>query len=113
MYMKRHLKELVILFIQLFLFYIFPLFMNLYGPIGIVLIILSSTFVLSITIAIISKENIKYLYPIVSSISFLPSVFIYYNESALIHCLWYLFISSIGILIGSIIYQIKKELKIQ
>ena len=39
-------------------------------------------------------------------ILFIPSVFIYYNESALIHSVWYLVISSIGLLVGTIIYKI-------
>lgn len=34
------------------------------------------------------------------SVLFIPSVFIYYNESALIHSIWYLVISSVGLLAG-------------
>ena len=58
----------------------------------------------------LSKEKIKYLYPIVIAVLFIPSVFIYYNESALIHSLWYLVISIIGLLIGTIISKIKNKL---
>jgi len=61
---------------------------------------------LSIILGCISKEKIKYLYSIVIAILFIPSVFIYYNESALIHSIWYLVISSIGLLVGTIIYKL-------
>ena len=59
----------------------------------------------------ISKNRIKYLYPVIISILFIPSVFIYYNESALIHSVWYLVISSIGMIIGLIINFISSKFK--
>ena len=109
--MKKYFKELIILFVQLFMFYIFPLFMYLYEPIGTVMMILLVTFVLSIVLNIISKNRIKYLYPFVISILFIPSIYMYYNDSALIHSIWYLVISLFGMLIGSVIKLLKKECK--
>ena len=100
--MKRYLKELVILVIQLFMFYIFPIFMYLYEPIGTVILILLTTFILSIILSSISKSKIKYLYPLVISILFIPTIFIYYNESALVHAIWYFVVSTVGLLIGMI-----------
>ena len=99
----KYIKEIIILLIQLFMFYIFPLFAGPTDTIGMVLLILIVTFILSIVIASISKEKYKYLYPVVVSILFIPSVYIYYNETALIHSIWYLIVSGIGILLGSII----------
>ena len=104
--MKRFIKEIIILLIQLFMFYIFPMFMYLYEPIGTVMLILMTTFVLSIIIGSISKEKIKYLYPIIVSILFIPSIWIYYNESALVHSVWYLVISFIGLIFGTVIYKL-------
>lgn len=104
--MKRFFKEIIILVIQLFMFYIFPLFAGPTDAMGMVVIILFSTFILSIIIASISKQKTKYLYPIVVAILFIPSVFIYYNESALIHSIWYLVDAAIGIVIGSIINKL-------
>lgn len=99
----KYLKELIVFFIQLFMFYIFPLFAGPTDAMGMVFIIVLTTFILSLVLTLISNNKIKYLYPICISIIFIPSVFIYYNESALIHSLWYLVISSIGISIGSIL----------
>lgn len=104
--MKKYLKEIIILLIQLFMFYIFPLFAGPTDAMGMVLLILLATLFLSLTITIISKEKIKYLYPIVAAIIFIPSVFIYYNESALIHSLWYFVSSLIGTFIGAITNKI-------
>jgi len=100
--MKKYLKEMIILFIQLFMFYIFPIFMYLYEPIGTVMLILITTFILSIILSSISKSKIKYLYPLVISILFIPTIFIYYNESALVHSIWYFVVSTVGLLISMI-----------
>lgn len=100
--MKKYIKEIIILLIQLFMFYIFPLFAGPTDAMGMVFIIIVTTFILSIILGTISKSNLKYLYPIITSIIFIPSVFIYYNESALIHSIWYLIDSFIGIIIGLI-----------
>jgi len=93
----------LILLIQLFMFYIFPIFAGPTDAIGMVILILLSTLLLSMILASISNKKIKYLYPIVISILFIPSVFIYYNESALVHSLWYLVVSTIGMLFGMLI----------
>ena len=100
------LKELIILLIQLFMFYIFPLFAGPTDAMGMVFIIIITTFLLSIILVNVSNNKIKYIYPIIISILFIPSVILYYNESALVHSLWYLVISFIGVIIGIIIKKI-------
>ena len=97
------LKMGIILLIQLFMFYIFPLFAGPTDAIGMVILILLSTLLLSMILASISDKKIKYLYPIIIAVLFIPSVFIYYNESALVYSLWYLVVSTIGMLFGMLI----------
>ena len=109
--MKRLIKEIIILLIQMFMFYIFPLFMYLYEPIGTVMMILMITFVLSVVLSIISKNKLKYLYPIIIAILFIPTVFIYYNESAFVHSIWYLVVSGVGLLIGIIANLIIRKVR--
>lgn len=104
--MRQYIKEIIILILQLLMFYIFPMFMYLYEPIGTIMLILVASFILSVVLSIISKNKIKYLYPLVISILFIPSIFIYYNESALVHSLWYFVISLIGCAIGTSIYKL-------
>lgn len=109
--MNRFIKEIIILLIQLFMFYIFPLFAGPTDAMEMVFLIWLSTLILSIIIASISKEKMKYLYPIIIAILFIPSVFIYYNESALVHSIWYLVISFIGVILGTIIYKLTHRKK--
>ena len=107
--MKKYIKEIIILIIQLFMFYISPLFAGPTDAMGMVLLIIIATFILSTIMGTISKEKIKYLYPIIVAVAFIPSIFIYYNESASIHSIWYLVISSTGILIGTAIQKITNK----
>lgn len=104
--MKKYIKELIIYILQLFMFYIFPLFAGPTDTMGMVLLIIISTFILSVIMGCISKEKIKYLYPIIVSVIFIPTVMLYYNSSALIHSVWYLIVSTVGLLIGLFIYKL-------
>lgn len=104
--MKRYLKEIIILLLQLFMFYIFPLFAGPTDAIGMVVLIILATLLLSVVIGLISDKKMKYLYPIITAILFVPSVFIYYNETALIHSVWYLVVSSVGMIIGAILRKL-------
>ena len=108
--MKCYFREIVFLFIQLLVFYVYPIFMFLLEPMGMVLMMLIFTFILSFCLGVVGKHKIKYLYPFVIAILFLPSVFIFYNESALIHSVWYLVISTFGLLMGVIISFIVKKI---
>ena len=106
--MKRFIKEIIIIIIQMFMFYIFPLFTGPTDVMGMIVIIIFATLLLSLILGSISKEKIKFLYPIIIAVLFVPSVFIYYNESALVHSTWYFVISTIGILLGALT-RIKKK----
>lgn len=104
--MRKYIKELVILVIQLFMFYIFPLFAGPTDAMGMVFLIILVTFLLSTTIGTISNEKVKYLYPIVIAIIFIPSVYLHYNDSALIHSVWYFVVSTIGLVMGMLIRKL-------
>ena len=104
--MRKYIKELVILVIQLFMFYIFPLFAGPTDAMGMVFLIILVTFLLSTTMGSISCEKVKYLYPIVIAIIFIPSVYLHYNDSALIHSVWYFVVSTIGLVMGMLIRKL-------
>ena len=101
--MKKYIKEIIILSLQLFMFYIFPMFAGPTDAMGMVFLIIISTLVLSFVLGIISGNSLKFLYPIVTAVAFVPSVFIYYNQTALIHSVWYLVVSAVGLVVGTII----------
>lgn len=105
--MQKYIKEIIILLIQIFMFYIFPLFAGPTDAMGMVVLIILVTFILSLILGFISKTKIKYLYPVAISLLFIPTIFIYYNSSALIHALWYLVISFTGVIVGTLICNLK------
>ena len=109
--MKTNIKELIILIIQILIFYLLPLTAGPADTMGLIVLLLILTFTLAIVLGIISNKKIKYIYPIIVSIVFIPSIFIYYNISASIYILWYLIDSLIGLLLGSIIHVLIKKLK--
>jgi len=104
--MKKVWKEIFISLIQLFMFYVFPLFAGPTDAMGMVFLILLATLLLSLVMGILSKYWIKYLYPAVTAVLFIPSVWIFYNESALIHAVWYLVIASAGLILGSLLRKV-------
>ena len=107
--MKKYIKEIIVILLQTFIFYLLPQRMGNIGALGMVFLILATTFILSILVGCIIKNKIKYFYPIVVSILFIPTIWIYYNESAFVHSLWYLIVSFVGIILGSIIRKIFKR----
>lgn len=113
--MKKNGYEIIALFVQIIIFYIFPLSMHVLDPITTIIFMLLITFSISLILSTISNNKLKYLYSLIISIIFLPTIFIYYNESALIHSLWYLIVSALGIITGtllkSIILKIPKHSK--
>lgn len=101
--MKKYLREIIILALQLFMFYIFPLFAGPTDAMGMVLLIIMATAVLSAVLGGISGTHVKFFYPAITAVLFIPSVFIYYNGSAMVHALWYLVISAVGVGISSLV----------
>lgn len=106
--MIKYIKEIIILLLQVFMFYIFPLFAGPTDMMGLVLLLILSTLILSILLMIISDKRIKYSYPVIVSILFGPTILIYYNSSAVIHIIWYFIVSLIGAVIGLIINKLIK-----
>lgn len=104
--MRLYIKEIIVMLLQLFMFYVFPLFAGPTDAIGMVVMIILATFLFSIVLGLISNKNMKYVYPVITAIVFVPSVFIYYNETAMIHSMWYLVVSSVGMIIGSVLRQL-------
>ena len=98
--MGKYLKEIFVLLCQGILFYGLPMMAEPTDMMGLVLLLILGTFILSLVLTIISEKKVKYLYPIVVVILFCPSILIYYNSSACVHILWYLIISLIGMIIG-------------
>ena len=72
---------------------------------GMVVLILFATLILSILLSSISKNRIKYLYPAAAAAAFLPSVFLHYNGTAFVHAVWCFVVAVVGMLLGTIIFK--------
>jgi len=107
-YFRKYTKEIIIFVIQLLVYYLIPPFALPFGAMGMVLMIILLTLALSCLLGALSSSKLKFFYPIAVAAVFIPSVFIYYNESALVHALWYLVVSLIGVLFGSGIRKLIK-----
>ena len=109
--MKHYGKEWIIIVLQLFMFYILPLFAGPTDMMGVVFLLVLATLLFSLILGIVSNNKVKYLYPVICAVVFIPSVFIYYNESALIHSLWYLVVSAIGLTVGTGIHLLAQKFR--
>ena len=99
--MKKYAKELVILLLQLLVFYAYPAYAIPIDPMGAVFLMLLATLILSLVLGILSRSGLKWAYPAACAVVFLPTVPIYYNSSALVHALWYLVVAAVGLAVGS------------
>ena len=109
--MKKYAKELMILLLQALLFYIYPAIAIPVDPMGAVFLMLLATCVLSLVLGILSPGMLKWGYPALCSLLFLPTVPIYYNSSALVHSTWYLVVSVVGLLAGSGLAALWRKLR--
>ena len=109
--MKKYKKEIIILVLQLIVFYILPLIATPSDTFGLIVLDIILTYAISIVVGLTIKSNYKYLYPIVITILYIPSVFIYFNQLFLKHILWYLADSYLGLVVSSNIMWMMKEKK--
>lgn len=98
--MKKHLKPWALLLAQAAVFYLLPPLARPLGAIGTVLALLLSTFVLALLMGRAEAGKIRWLYPLFTAAVFAPSVFLYYNSSALVHTTWYFVLSGFGLILG-------------
>ena len=104
--MGKYKKEIAAALIQLAIFWLVPLFFTLSGGKGgaifMVQVMLIGTIALSAFLCIESANKVKYFFPLFAAAMFFPTVPVYYNSSALIHSLWYLIASCIGMGMGAL-----------
>ena len=107
--MKKYYKEIIIIIIQLLVFYVLPLTAGPTDMMGLVVLIILLTFIIGLLVGILSNHKKKYLFPIIIAILFIPSIFIYYNDSALVHSIWYLVDSYLGLGLGILLKKVFKK----
>lgn len=91
----------LLLLAQLGLFYGLPAITGPGNEIGMVVLMLGGTWVLSLLLGAFSGRKIRFFYPILPALLFLPSIPLFYDSSALIHSLWYFIVALIGVDFGA------------
>ena len=104
--MKKYSKEIIVFVFQVMVFYLIPFTAGPTDGLGLVVVLLFFTLMLSVIFGAISKGKVRIIYPFVVAIVFIPTVFIHYNYTAFGHVIWYLIDSYLGVGIGSLIKMI-------
>ena len=105
--MKAYKLEIAAVLMQFAIFYLLPPIAIKLGPIMMVMIMLVASGTVSAFLGCWSNSRIKYLFPLAAALLFLPSVPMYYNSSAIVHVLWYLVITAVGMGFGALIHKIR------
>ena len=104
--MKKIIKMSPYLIINFFVFYLSPLLIRDTG--GGMFVLLMEIPVLCFIIFLVYgiKNRFDFWYPLLTTLLFLPTIFIFYNESALIYVVWYGMDAVIGSLLGGTIVKL-------
>ena len=108
---KYNLTGIICLTIHLLFFYLLPLFAGPTDTMGLISVLLIVSFVLSFIVGLWCTYKVKYFYPIIVVIIFLPTIFIYYNNSSMLYLLFNFIMSILGLAIGLLIRQLLKKNK--
>lgn len=81
--------------------YIYPLIgIKFLNPMLTILGIVSEVMILSIAAGVFSEMKVKYFYPAVTGVLFIPTVWLYYNSSALFYAAACAVVSAAGLFLG-------------
>ena len=109
--MNKLKKGLIFVLLQAIIFYILPLFAGPTDIMGLVFLQFGLTFVLSLLVGVLSKGNMKFVFPVIATVGFVPAVTVFYNYTAYIYLLFYAIITVCGVMFGIIFRYIKLEKK--
>ncbi len=97
--MKKN--RIVFILAVILTFYAVPPFIYLSNPMGLMLMIIPSMlFGVSVFYGVVN--TLEWFFPVIVAILFLPSVYIFYNETAGMYFAIYGLISAFGVYIGSL-----------
>ena len=99
--MDKIRKMIPYLLVIIFAFYILPLIINDTGT-GMIILLIGIPIICFITSFIYGMKNVfNWLFPILVTSLFIPTIFIFYNESAAFYSVVYGLITVVGSFIGS------------
>ena len=100
--MKKHLKELIIAGIETAFLFLFPLI-----PMGNkdahIILLLVITLIVGIVGVAISDKRLKFLFPVLTTILVIPTMFIYYEPRVYGNIFWMFVFSALATIIGELL----------
>ena len=100
--MKKYLKELIIAGFELALIFLFPLI-----PMGNkdahIILIMALTLIVGIIGVAISNKKIKFLFPVLTTILVIPTMFMYYEPRVYGNIFWMFVFSLLAVIIGELL----------
>ena len=100
--MKKYLKELIISIIEIAFLYLFPLI-----PMGNkdahIILLMVITLIIGIVGVAISDKKIKFLFPILTTIMVVPTMFMYYEPRVYGNIFWMFVFSLLAVIIGELL----------
>lgn len=104
--MKISRVDVCLFIIQLLMFYLLPLLGAIVNEMIIMFAQISVTFLLSMLIGAMSDSRVKYVLPVLTTLIYIPSSYIYFSYNKVTYILLYLIFSCIGLLVGLITAKI-------
>lgn len=104
--MTKMKKGLVFILLQAIIYYVLPLFAGPTDVMGLVIIQFGLTFALSVIVGTFTKSEMKFIFPVVATVSFIPAIMIYLNYTAYIYLAFYAVITVAGVALGTGIRKI-------
>ena len=99
--MNKMKKGLIFVVLQAIIFYVLPLFAGPTDVMGLVLIQFAATFVLSFAVGVSTKSTMKFVFPIIATVGFIPVIMIYMNYTAYIYLIFYAVLTVVGVALGT------------
>lgn len=104
------LKYSLVFYILLALdFYVIPLFMKDTGSAMVFMLVIIPAVCFAVSFAYGIKKGFRYRYALIAAVMFVPSVFIFYNLTALVYAAGYGLIALLGNLAAMPFYKRKKK----
>lgn len=99
--MNKMKKGLIFVVLQAIIFYVLPLFAGPTDVMGLVLIQFAATFVLSFIVGVSTQSTMKFVFPIIATVGFIPVIMIYMNYTAYIYLIFYAVLTVAGVALGT------------
>ena len=99
--MDKIKKGLIFIALQAVIFYVLPLFAGPTDIMGLVILQFGLTLVLSLIVGAFTQSQMKFVFPVIATVGFIPAIMLYMNYTAYIYLVIYAVITVGGVALGT------------